>query len=105
MAQPYNIGNLGQKLTVDLAGNVVSLSTTVNAAALSVGSAAFIANSSQITIGAGIELYTNGSFGTAGQVLTSNGSVGSPYWAPPSSSGGTSSSGSNIFLSNYFGGF
>jgi len=79
MAQNYNIGNLGQKLTVDLAGNVVSLSTTVNAAAHTVGSS-FVANTSQLTI-SGIPLSANGSTGTATYVLTSNGATGSPYWS------------------------
>jgi len=38
----------------------------------------FIANSTQVTIGSGIGLSVNGSIGTGGQVLTSNGS--SVYW-------------------------
>jgi hypothetical protein len=104
MAQNYNIGNLGQKLTVDLAGNVVSLSTVVNASALSVGSAALIVNSSQITIGDGIELSANGSLGTAGQVLTSNGPSGSPYWSTVTGGGGGSGTVTSISTSNGIGG-
>ena len=53
---------------------------TVNAAALTVGTS-FVANTTQVTIAAGIELSANGGVGTAGQVLTSNGTSGSPYWA------------------------
>lgn len=55
---------------------------TVNAAVVSVGSN-FIANSSTVTIAAGVRLSANGSTGTAGHVLYSNGTVGSPYWAAP----------------------
>jgi hypothetical protein len=57
----------------------------VNAAALSVGTA-FVANTTQITLGTGVELSSNGSVGTSGQVLTSNGATGSPYWSTVGSS-------------------
>jgi hypothetical protein len=55
---------------------------TVNAASHTVGTN-FIANTTQLTLSS-ITLSSNGSNGTAGQVLTSNGSTGSPYWAVPS---------------------
>ena len=50
------------------------------------GQFCFIANNTQVTLGSnffgeGIKLSANGGVGTAGQVLSSNGSVGSPYWA------------------------
>lgn len=50
------------------------------------GGFCFIANNTQVTLGSnffgeGIRLSSNGGVGTAGQVLSSNGSVGSPYWA------------------------
>jgi hypothetical protein len=60
----------------------------VNAASHTVGTS-FIANTTQITI-AGIPLSANGSNGTATYVLTSNGNIGSPYWATVSGwTGGT----------------
>ena len=52
---------------------------TMNAASHTVGTS-FIANTSQITI-SGIPLSSNGGVGTAGQVLTSNGATGAPYWS------------------------
>jgi hypothetical protein len=55
---------------------------TANAAVVSVGTN-FIANSIQVTLAAGVRLSANGGVGTAGQVLVSNGSTGSPYWASP----------------------
>ena len=61
---------------------------TVNAASHTVGSN-FIANSTQITI-SGIPLSANGGTGTGGQVLTSNGTTGSPYWSTVSGGGGGS---------------
>ena len=61
MAQNFNLGELGQFVTV----NVVSNSNTVT----------FTSN---VIIQAG--LSANGSYGGAGQVLLSNGATGSPYW-------------------------
>ena len=62
----------------------VNASASVNSAILSVGTS-FIANSTQVTI-SGIPLSANGATGTAAQVLSSNGSTGSPYWATASGS-------------------
>jgi len=56
-----------------------NITTSVNSASLTVGTS-FIANSSQLTL-TGIPLFANGSTGTAGQTLHSNGTTGSPYWA------------------------
>lgn len=58
----------------------------VNAATLSVGSN-FIANATQLTVTK--PFSANGGTGTSGQVLTSNGSTGSPYWSTVSSSTAT----------------
>ena len=55
---------------------------TANAAVVSVGTN-FIANSTQVTIAAGVKLSANGGVGSAAQVLASNGSTGSPYWVTP----------------------
>ena len=61
------------------AGVFVANSTgVVNAAVHSVGTS-FIANTTQVTI-SGIPLSANGGVGTAGQVLTTNGATGAPYW-------------------------
>ena len=50
---------------------------TMNAAVLSTGTS-FVANSIQVTLN--LPLSANGSNGTSGYVLTSNGDTGSPYW-------------------------
>lgn len=50
----------------------------VNAASLSLGSI-FVANATSVLISK--PLTANAGTGTSGQVLTSNGSVGSPYWS------------------------
>ena len=71
---------------------------TVNAANIAVGTS-FIANTSQVTI-SGIPLQANGGVGTAGQVLTSNGATGSPYWST-SSGGGSIVSGSGTAILNF----
>ena len=39
----------------------------------------FVANATQVTI-SNIPLFANGSTGTAGQILASNGTTGAPYW-------------------------
>lgn len=58
----------------------VFATSTVNAAIISVGSS-IIANSTQLTIGTTTGISANGGLGTAGQVLTSNGST--VYWTTP----------------------
>ena len=68
----------------------------VNAAVHSVGST-FIANATQLTIT--IPFSANGGVGTAGQVLTSNGATGSPYWAAAAGGGGFTN-GQSIMVSN-----
>jgi trimeric autotransporter adhesin len=51
----------------------------VNAASINVGGGGFIANSTSVVIAD--PLTANGTTGTAGQVLASNGATGAPYWA------------------------
>jgi len=46
---------------------------------LNIGTGSFVVNTSQVTLSG--PLSANGSTGTATYILTSNGSVGSPYWA------------------------
>jgi len=55
------------------------LANTVNAAAYTVGTS-FVANTSRVTV-SGLPIYANGGAGSAGQLLTSNGTTGSPYWS------------------------
>jgi len=62
MAQNFNLGGIAQYLTVNTSSNVITTNATL----------AFT-NTSQ--------LNANGSVGTAGYVLTSNGATGSPYWS------------------------
>jgi hypothetical protein len=53
----------------------------------------FTINAVALTIANDVGLYTTGSYGTAGQVLTSNGTNGAPYWSTVTggTSGGTGS--------------
>jgi hypothetical protein len=75
-----------------LSGNLV-MGGSVNAAAFTVGSS-FVANTTQVTIST-IPFSANGSVGTSGQVLASNGATGSPYWKSiPNITVGTSAPGS-----------
>lgn len=62
------------------------LANTVNATSYTVGSN-IVANTTQLTIGAGVAISVNGSVGTANQVLTSNGT--GAYWASAGGSGAT----------------
>ena len=66
--------------TVGIDANSSGIHTTgiVNSSSLSISNS-LLANSTRIVIGSGIGLQTNGSVGSSGQVLTSNGT--SSYWA------------------------
>jgi hypothetical protein len=55
----------------------------------------FVANLTQLTISTPVS--ANGGVGTSGQILTSNGSTGSPYWA---AGGGGFTNGQSIAVSN-----
>jgi hypothetical protein len=66
------------KTTDTLSTNNVLATSTVNAATLSVGTSV-VANSSRLVIGTAVGLQVNGTIGTAGQILYSNGTTG--YWA------------------------
>lgn len=66
------------KTTDTLSTNNVFATSTVNAATLSVGTSV-VANSSRLVIGTAVGLQVNGTIGTAGQILYSNGTTG--YWA------------------------
>ena len=70
--------SLGNTTITGFANATVS----VNSALLTVGTI-FIANTTQVTITT--PLSANGGVGAAGNVLTSNGATGSPYWVAPSS--------------------
>jgi hypothetical protein len=67
-------------------GNLL-LNGSVNAAAYTVGSS-WVANTLGVYMT--MPLSANGGVGTGGQVLTSNGSTGSPYWSTVSGGGGGS---------------
>ena len=54
---------------------------TINAASITIGSSSFTANSTAVVIAD--PLTANGSTGTAGHALISNGTSGSPYWGSP----------------------
>ena len=75
-ATSYTIGTA-------VVANATGVYTTgvVNAASHTVGTS-FVANTSQLVL-SGIPLTANTSNGQPGQVLTSNGSTGAPYWASP----------------------
>jgi len=90
---------VGTSLVANLTG--VYHTGTVNAAVHSVGTT-FIVNTSQITI-ATTPLSANGGVGTAGQVLTSNGATGAPYWSTVSGGGGGGfTNGQSIQVSNVY---
>lgn len=55
-----------------------NVTTSVNSAALTVGSS-IIANTTRLALGTAVGLQVNGTIGTAGQILYSNGTTG--YWA------------------------
>ena len=72
-----------------LSGNLNFTASNVSFATINVGSASFIANTTRVTL-VNIPLFANSSNGSQGDVLYSNGSTGSPYWAAPTGgSGGT----------------
>jgi hypothetical protein len=75
---------VGTSWTVNSTGEYHS--GLINASSFNVGTN-FIANSTQVTIGSGVGLSANGSLGTAGQALQSNGS--SLYWANVTSVAGS----------------
>ena len=62
--------------TITFNGSI--LGSTINAASYTVGTA-FIANSTQLTISNAVAVSANGTTGTSGQVLTSNGTTA--YWS------------------------
>lgn len=73
---------LGSDLIANASG--VYHTGLINAASLSIGSGSFSAHSTGVVINK--PLTANGSTGTTGQVLASNGINGSPYWVNPGSS-------------------
>jgi len=81
-------GTVYFEVGANLANQIVT--GTVNAASFAVGTN-FIANTTQVTIAAGVLLSANGGVGTAGQVLASNGSSGSPYWVTVAGGGASGS--------------
>lgn len=84
------VANNVNALSFSVGTSVISNSTgvfttgTVNSAVLSVGTN-FIANATQVTIASGVGVSANGSVGSSGQVLASNGS--SIYWTNAGGSG------------------
>ena len=95
----YGYGNSTADVLVNPTGNLVLTPTSITIANTSGNT--FVANTIQITIN-GTPLSANGSNGTATWVLTSNGSLGSPYWATPASAtfSGGSVSGVSYFNAN-----
>ena len=74
--------------TVNTQVNSSSVTTTnITGSEINIGSSGFIANSTAIVIADPVT--ANGSTGTSGQVLASNGSSGSPYWVTLEGGGGS----------------
>jgi len=73
------LGSSSSNTLLTINANNSLFSGSINAAAYSVGTS-FVANAIQVTL-SGIPLNANGSTGTSGQVLTSNGASGAPYWS------------------------
>ena len=65
-----------------------------------IGLSAFVANTTQVAI-TGVPLSANGGVGTTGQILTSNGATGSPYWSNILTSGTTINYGAGAFSVGY----
>lgn len=86
MAQNFQLSELGQFLTISTGNSILLTATSVNAASYTVGTA-FVVNTSQVTV-ASIPVSANGGTGNTGQVLTSNGSTGAPYWSSIPAGGG-----------------
>lgn len=81
------VANASAGFTFDKSSNTLSVSneiltTTVNAATFQVGSS-LVANSTRLFIGSSVGIDANGSIGSNGQVLHSNGT--SVYWRDPAS--------------------
>lgn len=81
------VANASAGFTFDKVSNNLTVAntiytTTVNAATFQVGSS-LVANSTRLQIGAAVGITANGSIGTNGQVLHSNGT--SVYWRDPAS--------------------
>lgn len=62
--------------------DTLTLTNAISSAIINVGSSAIIGNSTQLTLANTVGLSANGSKGTSGQVLTSNGTT--VYWTTPS---------------------
>jgi len=80
------ISTFSTTIGANIASYLPTYTGVVNATSHTVGSS-FIANTLAVSI-SGIPLSANGSNGTATWVLTSNGNVGSPYWAVATGGGG-----------------
>ena len=81
------ISTFSSTIGANIASYLPTYTGTVNSAAVKVESV-FNVNSTQANISS-IPLSANGANGTAGWVLTSNGNVGSPYWAVAAAVGGS----------------
>lgn len=87
MAQNYQLGELGQVLTANVSSNLVTFSSTVNVGNSQINSISV--SSDNFSFNTNGKILINGSPGTATQILTSNGSGGGVYWAPPAPLGRT----------------
>ena len=90
-------GTVGQVLTSNGTSNAYwsTISGSTFSGGTVSGATTFSANVTVTT-----PLIANGSPGTAAYVLTSNGSVGSPYWAAASGGGSSFTNGASIAVSN-----
>jgi hypothetical protein len=95
---------IGGAIVANLTG--IYISGTINATSHTVGTS-WVANTTGVYLSQ--PLSANGGFGNAGQVLTSNGSTGSPYWANTAAGGGSggfangqSIAVANIIVNGYF---
>jgi hypothetical protein len=77
------MGGLGVGVAAPTTNGDIRATGTINAASHSVGTS-WIANTSGVYMT--LPLTANGSTGTAGQLLYSNGATGSPYWGAAASS-------------------
>lgn len=81
MAQPRNLGNFAEYVSINSSANTITFSNNLivaNDSYINVASS-LLANSSRLILGASIAVQANGGLGSSGQALTTNGA--GVYWS------------------------
>jgi hypothetical protein len=93
----FYTGNVATTAMATMNTTGTYITGVINAASHTVGTS-FIANATQLTLASTVGLSANGSLGTSGQVLTSNGTT--VYWSTVSGGGGFTN-GQSISVNNF----